>query len=62
MGNDGYLVSYFETPRDRLLLLTIPYEGGWSAYVDGKKSGLLKTEVLLISRTLLLFLQWVKTG
>ena len=27
-----------------MLLLTLPYEGGWHAYVDGQKSDILKAD------------------
>ncbi len=33
---DGYLRGSFDTPIDGVMLLTIPYDTGWSIKVDGK--------------------------
>lgn len=43
-GNDSYLVSTANIPQDGILLITIPYEGGWKAYVDGQETDILKAD------------------
>ncbi len=35
---DTYLNGTITMPQDGLLYLSIPYEGGWSAWIDGKKT------------------------
>lgn len=32
--------------KDKLLFLSIPYQKGWTAYVDGKKTDILKTNLM----------------
>lgn len=43
-GNDSYLVSTTNIPQDGILLITVPYEGGWKAYVDGQETNILKAD------------------
>lgn len=35
-----------ETQKDQLLVLSIPYQNGWSAYVDGQKTEIRKVNIM----------------
>ena len=35
-----------ELAEDKLLLFSIPYDGGWTAYVDGKKQEVLQANIM----------------
>lgn len=38
--------------RDKLLALSIPYDSGWTAYVDGKETELLRTNIMYMGLNL----------
>ncbi len=40
--NDSHLTSFVDTPQDGILLMSVPYEYGWEAYVDGQRTDILK--------------------
>lgn len=40
--NDSHLTSFVDTPHDGILLMSVPYEYGWEAYVDGQRTNILK--------------------
>ena len=40
--NDEFLSGVANISRSGILLITVPYEGGWSAYVDDKKANILQ--------------------
>ena len=39
----------FDTPDDRILLLSIPFSPGWKAYVDGKETGILRADLMYMA-------------
>lgn len=42
--NDSHLIGTADIPQDGILLITVPYEGGWKSYVDGQKTDILKAD------------------
>ena len=40
--NDEFLSGEANVSQSGILLITVPYEGGWSAYVDNKKADILQ--------------------
>lgn len=42
--NDSHLTSFVDTSQDGILLMSVPYEQGWEAYVDGKRTNILKAD------------------
>lgn len=43
-GNDGHLVGTIECDSNGYVMFPIPYEGGWSAVVDGQEVELVKAD------------------
>ena len=39
----------FDTPDDRILLLSIPFSPGWKAFVDGKETGILRADLMYMA-------------
>ncbi|MBQ6568808.1 MAG: YfhO family protein, partial [Clostridia bacterium] len=46
---DGYIKGTVNTGKDGLLVLSVPYDEGWTVYVDGKKSYISPLGSALIS-------------
>ena len=44
-GNDGLIEGTVETANDGVLMMTIPYEDGWHAYVDGVETVIKKADL-----------------
>lgn len=42
--NDSHLTSFVDISQDGILLMSVPYEGGWEAYVDGERTNILKAD------------------
>ena len=42
--NDSHLTSFVDTSQDGILLISVPYEYGWEAYVDGQRTDILKAD------------------
>jgi len=47
-----YVSGTIDLEEDKILLLTIPYEKGWSAYVDGEKTEILKANIMFSALSL----------
>lgn len=45
MEND-YIRGTMSTDKDKLLTFSIPYQNGWTAWVDGEKTELVKTNIM----------------
>ena len=43
-GNDSHLVGTIECDSNGYVMFPIPYEGGWSAVVDGQEVELVKAD------------------
>lgn len=43
-GNDSYLTGTVRCDSDGYVMLPVPYEGGWSVYVDGEETELVKAD------------------
>lgn len=41
--NNNTVQGDIELSRDKMLVITFPYQNGWTAYVDGKEAPILKT-------------------
>lgn len=42
--NDSHLTSFINTSQNGLLLMSVPYEQGWEAHVDGERTDILKAD------------------
>ena len=43
--SDNHIRGTFKTDREKLLFLTIPYDQGWKAEVDGKAAETIKANI-----------------
>ena len=48
VGEDS-VSGTFTSEDDRLLMLSIPYNPGWKAYVDGKETGILRADLMYMA-------------
>lgn len=49
MARDGYISAQITAPDDQLLLTTIPYEKGWTLWVDSVRTDIIPYQGALIS-------------
>ena len=49
---DNYICGTIDLQENKILCLTIPNNNGWTAYVDGKKTNILKANTMYIALSL----------